>query len=224
MKKQVLTILTPLLAAFVAGCGGNVPTQQSASLPTITSLKTISDMTEVGFEWTPTNDENVLGYYLYRSNPNQPGSQMQIVADIKDRYATHYVDTDLAPETTYSYQMRSYSANAISAAGATATATTKALMDSVPFAQAITGLPQRVKIIWRPHPEPVVASYVIERADKNSDNWSKIAEVKGRLNAEYIDTEVKSGRSYKYRIFIRTNSGILSTPSQILNASTKELP
>jgi len=38
------------------------------SLPTITSLKTISDMTEVGFEWNPVTDESVVGYYLYRSN------------------------------------------------------------------------------------------------------------------------------------------------------------
>lgn len=181
-------------------------------------------MTEIGFEWTPTNDENVIGYYLYRSNPSQPGSQMQIVANIKDRYATHYVDSDLAPETTYAYQMRSYSANAISAEGTTVQATTRALMESVPFAQAITGLPTRVKLIWRPHPDTRVASYIIERTDAGKDSWKSIAEVKGRLNAEYIDAEVKDGRAYEYRILVKTSSGVKSKPSQILSATTKELP
>ena len=100
-------------------------------------------MTEVGFEWNPVSDESVVGYYLYRSNPNDANSKMQLVANIKDRFATHYVDRDLAPETTYSYQMRTYSSNAISQPGAIATATTKPLLDSVPFAQAITGLPGR---------------------------------------------------------------------------------
>ena len=68
-------------------------------------------MTEVGFEWNPVTDESVVGYYLYRSNPNDANSKMQLVANIKDRFATHYVDRDLAPETTYSYQMRTYSSN-----------------------------------------------------------------------------------------------------------------
>lgn len=225
MKKYTRHALLALLSMLIAGCtSSSVPTQQSSMLPTITSLKTISDMTEVGFEWTPTNDENVIGYYLYRSNLNQAGSQMQIVANIKDRFATHYVDSDLAPETTYAYQMRSYSANAISAPGTTVQATTRALMDSVPFAQAITGLPSRVKLIWRPHPDTRVASYVISRSDAGKDSWKDVGEVKGRLNAEYIDSSVKDGSSYQYRIFVKTSSGVKSKPSQILDATTKELP
>ncbi|WP_322619307.1 fibronectin type III domain-containing protein [Campylobacter californiensis] len=224
MKKFVLSLLMPLLAILLAGCASKVPTQQSASLPTITNLKTISDMTEIGFEWTPTNDENVAGYYLYRSNPNTPNASMQIVADIKDRFATHYVDTDLAPETTYSYQMRSYSQNAISPAGATVNATTKALLESVPFLQAIAGLPNRVKIIWRPHPDLRVVSYVVERSNASENKWRSVTTVKGRLNAEYIDTDVKSGRSYEYRILVKTSSGVTSKPSAVVKATTKELP
>lgn len=181
-------------------------------------------MTEVGFEWSPITDESVVGYYLYRSNPNDANSKMQIVANIKDRFATHYVDRNLAPETTYSYQMRSYSQNAISGSGTTVTATTRALLESVPFAQAITGLPSRVKIVWRPHPDTRVASYIIERSDAGKNNWSKITEVQGRLNAEYIDSDVKDGKAYEYRIFVKTISGIVSKPSQNIGATTKELP
>ncbi|WP_324612683.1 fibronectin type III domain-containing protein [Campylobacter anatolicus] len=224
MKKLIQNLSLLALAILATGCGSKVPTQQSITLPTITNLKAISDMTEIAFEWSPTNDENVLGYYLYRSNPNEINSKMQIVADIKDRFATHYVDTNLAPETTYSYQMRSYSNNAISQPGSNIQATTRPLLESVPFAQAITNLPTRVKLLWRPHPDTRVNSYVIQRSDAGKNKWSNIAEIKGRLNAEYIDTDVKNGYSYEYRILVKTSSGVLSKPSQVLSATTKELP
>ncbi len=182
-------------------------------------------MTEVGFEWTPTPISNVAGYYLYRSNPNENNGKMKVVAVIKDRFASHYVDANLAPETTYSYEMRTYNeSKQISGPGMIVSATTKPLMDSVPFVRALTNLPERVKLIWRPHPDLRTASYVVEKADMNKENWRQIAEVKGRLNAEYIDDDVKSGRSYKYRVFVKTTSGTISKPSEIVDSTTKQLP
>ena len=166
----------------MSGCvSSSAPTQINANLPTIQNLKTISDMTEVGFEWTPTPTSNVAGYYLYRSNPNENNGKMKVVADIKDRFASHYVDANLAPETTYSYEMRTYNENKqISDAGVVISATTKPLIDSVPFVRALTNLPERVKLIWRPHPDLRVASYLVEKADISKENWRQIAEIKGR--------------------------------------------
>lgn len=215
-----------LLAVVISGCvSPSTPTQVNASLPTIQNLKTISDMTEIGFEWTPTPSPEVAGYYLYRSNPNENNGKMKVVADIKDRFASHHVDSNLAPETTYSYEMRTYNANKqISNSGVMISASTKALMDSVPFVRALTNLPERVKLIWRPHPDLRVASYIVEKADIGKENWRQIAEVKGRLNAEYIDDSVKSGRAYKYRVFVKTSTGTISKPSAIVDSTTKPLP
>lgn len=215
-----------LLAVVISGCvSPSTPTQVNASLPTIQNLKTISDMTEIGFEWTPTPSPEVAGYYLYRSNPNENNGKMKVVADIKDRFASHHVDSNLAPETTYLYEMRTYNANKqISNSGVMISASTKALMDSVPFVRALTNLPERVKLIWRPHPDLRVASYIVEKADIGKENWRQIAEVKGRLNAEYIDDSVKSGRAYKYRVFVKTSTGTVSKPSAIVDSTTKPLP
>lgn len=215
-----------LLAVVISGCvSPSTPTQVNASLPTIQNLKTISDMTEIGFEWTPTPSPEVAGYYLYRSNPNENNGKMKVVADIKDRFASHHVDSNLAPETTYSYEMRTYNANKqISNSGVMISASTKALMDSVPFVRALTNLPERVKLIWRPHPDLRVASYIVEKAGIGKENWRQIAEVKGRLNAEYIDDSVKSGRAYKYRVFVKTSTGTISKPSAIVDSTTKPLP
>ena len=226
MKRLISWGLASSLAIVMSGCvSSSAPTQINANLPTIQNLKTISDMTEVGFEWTPTPTSNVAGYYLYRSNPNENNGKMKVVADIKDRFASHYVDANLAPETTYSYEMRTYSENKqISDAGVVISATTKPLIDSVPFVRALTNLPERVKLIWRPHPDLRVASYLVEKADISKENWRQIAEIKGRLNAEFIDNDVKSGRSYKYRVFVKTNNGTVSKPSQIIDSTTKQLP
>lgn len=226
MKKSILKGLILSLALATTGCvSPSVPTQPDANLPTVQTLKTISDITEIGFEWVPASASNVAGYYLYRSNPNENNGKMKIAANIKDKFASHYVDAGLAPETTYSYEMRTYNDKGqTSNPGVVINATTKPLLDSVPFLQALTNLPERVKLIWRPHPDATVASYIIERSDVAGESWSKIAEVKGRLNAEYIDADVKSGKTYKYRIFVKTVSGVVSKPSKIVDSTTKRLP
>lgn len=208
----------------MSGCATKSPSNTSSNLPKVENIKTISDMTEIGFEWSSLGgDENVEGYYLYRKDSGSNG--FNVVAKIPDRYATHYVDTSLSPERTYDYMMRSYDAsNNASAPSEIVTARTQNVIESVPFAQTIEGLPERVKILWRPHPDLRVDSYIIERTESGTSNWKKIAEVKGRLNAEYIDRGLNSGKSYKYRISVKTSSGVVSRPSDIFNAQTKPKP
>ncbi|MPB72517.1 fibronectin [Campylobacter fetus subsp. testudinum] len=223
MKKLIPSLLALLFMALMSGCSYKV-SQVNPNLPTINSLKTISDMTQIAFEWNPVNDESIAGYYLYRSNPNDDG-KMSVVANIKDRFATHYVDTNLAPSTEYRYELRSYDNNGdISNNGEVITASTSKLIESVSFAQAIYGLPNRIKILWRPHPDPRVASYIIERNNISSDKWYRIAEVKGRLNVEYIDDGLDPNHHYRYRILVKTVDGITSGPSAIISAQTKALP
>ena len=206
------------------GCANTSPDTASvnANLPQVTNVKTISGTTEIGLEW-PSYAEysDVQGFQIFRAEMS--GGEMKRVAVVKDKYSTHFVDTKLAPETTYKYVVKTYGGGAVSESAPVTVASTTKLMDSVPFAQAIYGLPERIKIIWRPHPDLRVKSYVIERRSLGSQSWSKRAEVEGRLSAEYID-KVGSGQSYEYRIFVKTANGELSKPSEILQATTKNLP
>lgn len=144
---------------------------------------------------------------------------------IDEKYASHYVDTNLVPETVYYYRMATFSASKQeSELSPTVTVTTQPLLKSVPFIQAIVGLPNRVKLIWRPHPFQRVASYIVERNEFDTEKWEKIAEVKGRLNAEYIDGGLKDNHVYRYRVMVKTYDGIISRPSQMVEAQTKPLP
>lgn len=212
------------MSLFIAGCAttsGGPTNVTDSNLPKVMAIRTVVSTNSVGLEWDNPKDPNVDGFYIYRAELNQP---MSIVGTVKNRFSTHYLDSDLKPATSYRYMMKTYSKNGVSADGVTVTATTAKAIDSVSYAQAIYGLPEQVKIIWRPHANLRVDSYIIERRKAGSQSWSKIAEVKGRLSAEYIDTSVGSGKSYEYRVRVKTLDGEISEPSAILNAITKELP
>ncbi|MFK5881114.1 MAG: hypothetical protein QM482_02780 [Sulfurospirillum sp.] len=229
MKILRLILLSIVSILFFSGCQTipNTPMKPriDPSLPTVTGLKVLSDITEVGFEWKPNYDERIMGYYVYRSNPKEQTNKLHRVATIKDRYSSHYVDTGLQPQTRYYYRFSTFSNDKReSVPSKMITVTTKRMISSVVFLKAIVGLPNRVKIIWRPSEYPRVSAYIIERNDLSSMKWKKVATVKGRLSAEYIDAGLKNNYLYKYRIRVKTYDGLVSKPSQIVEASTKPLP
>ena len=158
----------------MGGCSRSpdTPSQQAsqydASLPKIDTMRTLPDINEIGFEWTPIHDDRVEGYYIYRVE----GGNSKRIATIKDKYVSHYVDTKLKPETTYNYRMSTYSSSKKeSEPSSMVSVTTTGTIESVPFLKAITGLPSRIKLVWRPHPMDRVESYIIERSELKSNEW-----------------------------------------------------
>ncbi len=229
MKKLIALILLSVLLLFVSGCTTDPKPPKKPvidqTLPMLSDIKFISDITEVGFEWKPSRDERVAGYYIYRSNPDKQNGKLERVATIKDKYSSHYVDVNLKPATQYYYRFSSFSFDKReSVAGDTISVKTMPLIESVVFLKAIRGLPNRVKLVWRPHTSPRVESYIVERNEFTSTKWEKIGVVKGRLNAEYIDAGLKENRVYRYRVKVKTYDGLISKPSKIVEAGTKPLP
>lgn len=229
MKKLITLISLSVLILFVSGCQNTpqAPTKPvvDETLPKLADIKFLTDITEVGFEWTPSSDERVSGYYIYRSNPQLKNSKLERIATVKDKYASHYVDTKLTPQTEYFYRFSTYSyEQRESIPSDTVQATTQPLIESVSFFKAISGLPNRVKLIWRPHNSSRVASYIIERSEFSTTKWEELAKIDGRLNAEYIDAGLKDNHVYKYRVKVKTYDGLVSRSSNIVEAGTKPLP
>ncbi len=228
---KILRLVVLLIVSMLIFSGCQTTPQAPAkpvvdtTLPTVTGLKVLSDITEIGFEWKPNYNERVEGYYVYRSNPKDQTNKLHRIATIKDRYSSHFVDTKLKPQTRYYYRFSTFSSDKRESVPSEMIAvTTKKMISSVVFLKAIVGLPNRVKIIWRPLDYPNVSAYIIERNDLSSMEWKKIATIKGRLSAEYIDTGLKNNYLYRYRIKVKTYDGLISKPSQIVEASTKPLP
>ncbi len=228
MKRLIVVTLLSVVTLFVSGCQ---PTPQAPkkpiidkNLPTLTQIKFLTDITEIGFEWKPVLNENIGGYYVYRTEANG-AKKLERVATISDRYASHYVDTKLKPNSVYFYRFSVFSTNGReSIPSKTIKVKTNPMIESVSFIKAIRGLPHRVKLVWRPHPSPRVKSYIVEKSNFSVIEWKTIATIDGRLNAEYIDSGLKDNKTFKYRVRVKTFDGLVSKPSKVVQAGTKPLP
>ncbi|SFV74805.1 Putative fibronectin domain-containing lipoprotein [hydrothermal vent metagenome] len=203
----------------------NVPLDKT--LPTITLTKhgVKADMNAIALEWKPIDDKRVKGVYIYKHSPQDKDQNTHILyKTIDNRFATHFVDTQVKPSTKYAYSFKTFSKDAESDSSPVIFVKSLHLLHSVVWADTISGLPKSVKLIWRPHTNSKVASYIIERKKLNEDNFKKIAEVKNRLSAEYIDQNLEDNQIYQYQIRVKTFDNLISTPSKILQATTKSLP
>ena len=232
MRKSTKIILTILLVLFVSGCDQNNLTTPSEpkidlNLESVNSesLKTIPDITSIAFEWQKVDDSRVDRYFLYRANMQEDGQKLKRVETIKNKYSTHFSDTNLEPNTQYTYSISAATKDGIESKPTNSyTVSTLPRPEAVSFIQAISDLPRQIKILWRPHESQRIKKYTIERTSPATSKWKELETIKGRLNIEYIDEDLKDNVVYMYRIIAHTFDRIESVPSKIVKAQTKALP
>lgn len=196
-----------------------------SSLPTPSMNGFIADITSVAFEWKPLSDPRVTGYYVYRNTPGAEDQKLQRIATIESRFATHYVDHDLKPGSEYQYRFAAITKEGSeSVASETMLVATQPMIAPVSFFQSVGNMPRSAKLLWRPHPNGKINGYIIERQNATDQKWSEIATITGRLNAEFIDTELKDGQVYFYRIKATTFDKLSTEPSEMTKVVTKPLP
>ena len=195
------------------------------TLPKMSINGHIESMTNIAFEWKPLKDSRVKGYFIYRNNPGSEDEKLHRLETVDGRFVSHYVDAQLNPGTTYIYRFSSYNEKMQeSDASKTFRVTTSPILASVSFFDSIGNLPRMAKLIWRPHDNPSVKEYILERQILEKADWTQIATIENRLQAEYIDRDLDDNRVYKYRLRALTYEGITSTPSDIAKVITKPLP
>jgi fibronectin type 3 domain-containing protein len=232
MKKSIKNILLIALVILISGCSLKDinPTKQANidnSLPVVKaeSIRYIANINSIAFEWVGFTGHNIQGYHLYRANVTDNSKKLTRVATIDNKFATHYLDTKLSPETDYLYAFSTVSNKGTESLPSNVkTIRTLNLLDSVSLINAIDGLPRQVKLVWRPHSNNAINSYIVQRSETKKQKWKSITTVKHRLNAEYIDLKLKDNTDYLYRIISVSFDGIESKPSQIVEATTKQLP
>ena len=232
MKLWTLTTLSTALLLILNGCGATPTPKKEAvvdsTLPVIelTQNGTFADMKAIAFEWKSLQDSRVEGIYVYKMSPNKDGkkSEQAYYATIENRFATHYVDNSVKPDTRYSYSFKTFSNDAESMPSSIVSVNSLPVLESVSWIHSVTGMPRSAKLIWRPHTNQKVKAYLVERKTLEDENYEEVGRVEGRLNAEYIDKELKDKYVYKYRVRVLTYDDIVSTPSQIVKVITKALP
>ncbi|WP_456459184.1 hypothetical protein [Nitratifractor sp.] len=209
------------LSVLWSGCSDSIGSLTSMTafktdldMPTIRGVKTVVDKTSVGFEWPAVTDKRVEGIDVYRARPAAKGApqKMQKIATIANRYATHYVDTTIQPDSDYLYTFRTFGVLFGSAPGQVIRVHTAPRLPAVKIAKLYQPDAGVIKLLWVPHPDPRVADYVIERRLEGKE-WKYLDTVKGRLMPEYIDMSPAKGRRYDYRVVGRTADGVRTRSS-----------
>ncbi len=232
MKLLNLSTLCAVSLLILSGCQGISPLPKKkiivdSTLPVVTLTKDgiMRDMKTVAFEWNSVKDPRVKEIYVYKRILGKKASnKLDYYDTIDNRFKTHYLDANDEPNTKYSYAFRVVAKDTQGKLSETYDVSTLPVLQSVSWIHSIAGLPRSAKIIWRPHENQRVESYIIERKTFEDEKFEKIATLKGRLNAEYIDEGLADNAVYLYRIRVKTYDGIVSTPSQIVKSVTKALP
>lgn len=230
MKLWIQTTLLTVLLLSISGCGAKpAPKKEAiidATLPIVQLTKDgiFVDMNAIAFEWKSFSDPRVKGVYVYKVTHGFEDEELKYYATVNSRFATHYVDDDIKPDTKYSYEFKTFTDETESRKSSLTITNSLPVLDSVSWIFSIENMPRSAKVIWRPHTNQKVKSYIIERKTLEEDNWVKIDTVDGRLNSEYIDTNLKDEYTYKYRIRVLTYDNITSFPSEMVKVVTKALP
>jgi len=183
------------------------------TLPRISHLKHIVGKSSVGFEWSAIQDSRVKGIKVYRGIPQHTKNQKYTkIATIDDRYATHFVDRNIAANQTYLYTFTTYSLLKESLPGIVIKIRTSEAFEPVDFVKTYNSDHGVIKVLWSPHANLEISGYIVERKISGGA-WKYLASIKGRLMPEYIDRSAAVGHSYSYRVIARSSSGTKSVPS-----------
>ncbi len=232
MKYLKMGLFGVILVSLLSGCVAKTPSKNAAtdeSLPVVefSSSGAIVDLNSIALEWKVISDPRVDGYFIYRvdlSQSSQIGSDKNYLATVDNRFSTHYVDKRIEPSKKYAYYIRAYSKDAISIGSSLLEVASLPPLESVSWLHAVEGMPRTAKLIWRPHPNEKIKSYIIERKTLQSDKYQERAVVDGRLSVEFLDSDLKDNFTYVYRIRVKTYDGTISLPSAEVKILTKELP
>ena len=197
----------------------------SKDIPVIPPIRWIGDITAIALEWDPNHDPAIAGYHIYRKLKEDSEATFERVATIPDRFTSHYIDLHLPFETKYLYHISAFDHQGFeSQPSKNASTITRPTLKSVVYFDSLDKLPRKAKLIWRPHTNGRVSSYIIERKTPAQKEWHELVALEHRLSAEYIDTDLEDNQVYLYRLRAVTFDNILSTPSDIVRIITKALP
>ena len=217
MKRSTL-ILLAVASLFLTNCGNAIKGMMlydvDPALESIRDVKALPLMHSVGFEWQKISNPAIQGINVYRGIPSQGSQSFQKIGTVGNRYATHFVDLYVKPDTRYVYRFSTFSFGRESHRSKPLYVKTRPPFAPVSFVQAYRVADHTVKILWKPHSYPAVNRYVIERS-ADGGPWRYLAQVDGRLMVEYIDDYVYFGSSYAYRVIAKSYNDITAGPSPV---------
>lgn len=196
---------------------------------------------QVTISWSLSPDPSVSGYSVYRSggaatansrgegdNGGSDTAKMTLVKKIRGKTATKFKDTGswnepLSDGTSYYYIVRSFNNVGV-----------ESVEDKVIEAMTKPGPTQpsglssgkrragAVSISWFPNSETDIASYRVLRSDTPDGKFKIVAPAV--MDIRHVDSGLKNGATYFYRIQALDKEGLLSVESETVSAETTPAP
>lgn len=198
---DLVLVLAMVHSSWVANAGP--PDREAPTAPSGLTA-TPASSTRMNLSWVASTDNvGVLSYSIERCT----GSSCSAFAVIAVASATEtsYTNTALTASTTYSYRIRATDiSNNQSGYSNIASATTLAPPDTQPPTQpssvtATAVSSTRVDLAWNPSTDNVaVTGYVVERCETAS--CSNFMQIATPSSANYSDTALSAGTTYRYRV------------------------
>jgi fibronectin type 3 domain-containing protein/TolB-like protein len=174
---------------------------------------------EVSLSWESTNDPDDEGYVIYRNNKNGKFEEIEKISKISK---TGYTDkgslfSSLEDGTNYAYKIATY--NKFSVIGPLSEeieANTKAIPNTIQglsIEEDIGGL----MIFWQPSTNSDISNYQVYRSNSSSCSGVRKLATVDSSNDVYLDSSVKSGKSYCYQITAIDRDKLESKQSQSVN-------
>jgi fibronectin type 3 domain-containing protein len=218
MKKWALFLISLMI---ITGCAVNKPAPQSnPNLPKVSNFKAYPERNSMALKWNVV--KGISGYYLQKFNFKT--KKWDRTVTIKNPYQTLYVDTNLKPNTLYRYGIATFNKNKVPSLAVEIQQKTLPTIAPVIPLEIKPMTKGEVKIIFRPHPNERVNSYIIQRFNDSNAKWENIATLEPRYNVEYLDKGLIDGKVYHYRIIAVTFDDLHSNPSKELTISTFPKP
>ncbi|MGB9662975.1 MAG: fibronectin type III domain-containing protein [Moorellaceae bacterium] len=176
-------------------------------LPPAGLSATATGPTQVELTWQPNTEPDLAGYIIYRNYVE--------IARVGAN-ATSYTDSNVQPNTTYTYGIKAYNtSNVESGMSNAATVTTpQAPTPATPNSLTATAIgPAEVKLTWQPNTDPYLTGYIIYR------DYVEIARV-GAEETSYTDTGLSPNTTYTYGIRAYNIWGVSSDMSNAAIATT----
>ena len=164
---------------------------------------------------------NVTGINVYRAEVRKGDNQIyKKIGTIGNRFATHFVDMHVKPNTKYFYTLTTVSGLNESSHGDIIPVKTKPPYKTIKIDSVEQVSKDVVKILWVPSNEDSIYKYIIQRKKDNSP-WFYLDTVFGRLYPEYIDATAKRGHTYSYRVIGFDAYGLSSFPSKSMSVEVR---
>ena len=177
----------------------------------------IDTLGRVTLSWTANEDDDLLGYRVYRKN-FKSDDYMQVTEQVISTNAfTEKIDIDNLTRTIY-YAVRAIDLRYNDSPFSETLVLKKPdlIPPTAPVISEIEALEEGVELTWINSSSDDVIGHLVYRELKDSDEWVLVGSlpITDQLNNYYFDQELEAGKQYRYTVIAMDETSLESDPAE----------